>query len=186
MENLERAAVITSLIDRLAKEGSWCGETHIQKTMYFFQELLKVPMGFRFILYRYGPYSFTLRDELTACRAYLFLEWKKKVKYGPSFVTTKIGKKLQGDYPDEISRHERELNFVAEKLGNKDFMELERLATALYVTLDDESNQSARMRAARLRQLKKHVSVTHANEAVAEVDQFRSEWAELQSANARV
>ncbi|MCY4542738.1 MAG: hypothetical protein OXB95_10165 [Rhodobacteraceae bacterium] len=106
------------------------------------------------------------------------------MKYGPSFVTTKIGKKLQGDYPDGISRHERELNFVAGKLGDKDVMELERMATALYIALNDESNQSARMRALRLRQLKKHVSVKDSNEAVAEVDQIRSEWAELQSANA--
>ena len=69
MERLQRAAVLLSLIEQLKDRGSWCGDTHIQKTTYFLQELLKVPLGFEFILYKHGPYSFDLEDEITALRA---------------------------------------------------------------------------------------------------------------------
>lgn len=66
MKRLQRDAVILSLIENLRAKGSWCGETHIQKATYFVQELLRVPLEFEFVLYKHGPYSFDLSDELTA------------------------------------------------------------------------------------------------------------------------
>ena len=69
MQRLARASLLTRLIAGLREAGSWCGETHIQKAMFFLQELMHVPFEFKFILYRYGPFSFDLRYELTAISA---------------------------------------------------------------------------------------------------------------------
>ena len=44
MERLKRYAIVLSLIEQLRERGGWCGETHIQKTTYFLQNLLKVPL----------------------------------------------------------------------------------------------------------------------------------------------
>ena len=84
MERLKRSALVIALIEQLRNKGSWCGETHIQKTIYFLQELLRVPLGFEFILYKHGPYSFDLSDELTAMRADELVELKLQQPYGPS------------------------------------------------------------------------------------------------------
>ncbi len=35
MKRLQRDAVILSLIENLRAKGSWCGETHIQKSNIF-------------------------------------------------------------------------------------------------------------------------------------------------------
>ena len=66
MNRLQRAAVLLTLLEQLQARGSWCGETHVQKSVYFLQDLLQVPLGFEFVLYKHGPYSFDLNDEITA------------------------------------------------------------------------------------------------------------------------
>ena len=48
MKRLQRAAIVTELAEQLTAQGSWCGETHLQKATYFLQELLEVPTGFEF------------------------------------------------------------------------------------------------------------------------------------------
>ncbi|MFI5455717.1 MAG: hypothetical protein ACHRXM_09725 [Isosphaerales bacterium] len=40
MERLQKAAILIELADRLRREGSWCGHTHMQKaTLYVTREL---------------------------------------------------------------------------------------------------------------------------------------------------
>jgi len=69
MDRLRKAALQTRLIEQLRKEGSWCGETHVQKATLFLQDLMRVPLELEFILYKHGPFSFDLRSELTSLRA---------------------------------------------------------------------------------------------------------------------
>lgn len=68
MNRMKRSALLTKLVQRLRDEGSWGGETHVQKVTYFLQELMEVPLDFDFILYKHGPYSFDLHDEIAALR----------------------------------------------------------------------------------------------------------------------
>ena len=60
MDRLRRAALLTRLIQRLRDRGSWCGETHLQKASLLLQDLTGVPLGFDYILYKHGPFSFDL------------------------------------------------------------------------------------------------------------------------------
>jgi uncharacterized protein YwgA len=58
MKQRQRDAVLAALIDELRKEGSWCGETHVQKATYVAEALFPtVRFGLGHILYKYGPYS---------------------------------------------------------------------------------------------------------------------------------
>ncbi len=74
MNRLQRAVVLLTMLDALKRRGSWCGETHLQKSVYFLVELCAVPLGYSFVLYRHGPYSFELSDEITALRADMLLD----------------------------------------------------------------------------------------------------------------
>jgi len=171
MKRLARASIILSLIDQLKAKGSWCGETHIQKTGYVLQELLRVPLEFDFVMYKHGPFAFDLRDELTALRADGLLELDVQSPYGPKFVTTQRGKDIQDLHPKTLGRHEKALEFVAEKFGDKKVAELERLATALFITLDPGfADGSVNGRARELHRLKPHVSEDGARRAVTELD----------------
>jgi len=175
MKRLARASIILSLIDQLKAKGSWCGETHIQKTGYVLQELLGVPLEFDFVMYKHGPFAFDLRDELTALRADGLLELDVQSPYGPKYVTTQRGKDIQDLHPKTLAKHEEALEFVAEQFGNKKATELERLTTALLITRDPGfADASVNGRARELHRLKPHVPESEARGAVTALDRIQA------------
>jgi uncharacterized protein YwgA len=170
MDRLRRAALLTQLIERLRRRGSWCGETHVQKATLFLQDLTRIPMGFDFILYKHGPFSFDLRDELTSLRADGLIKLEPQWPYGPRIMTTDRSKYIQGLYSKTLEKYNDSISFIAEKLGAKGVADLERLATALYVTQRAGTDASIDKRAAKLTALKPHITRDDAVAAAMEVD----------------
>src|SRR5712692_9118533 len=105
MRRLQRIVILADLASRLGKYGSWCGETHLQKATYFLQELGKVPLGYSFVLYKHGPFSFDLRDELTAMRADGLLELRPQPPYGPSLVPTERASEFARRFPKTLGKY---------------------------------------------------------------------------------
>jgi uncharacterized protein YwgA len=169
MNRLKQDALLSELVEQLRGRGSWCGETHIQKATYFLQHLRIVPLGFEYLLYKHGPFSFDLRDELTAMRADGYLVLSERGPYGPSLVPTRSSVDLRRDYPKTLKKYEADIEFVCVALGSKNVAELEKLATALYVYFQDASD-SPRIRAKTLHDLKPHISLTDSLDAVKQVD----------------
>jgi len=116
MKRMQQDAVLLSLINEMKAKGSWCGETHIQKAAYFLQALMQVPMSFKFILYKHGPYSFDLSDEVTALRADRLLEYKTRLPYGPSLFPTKEGQEFLIRYPKTLSNMRKRSSLSLRKL----------------------------------------------------------------------
>jgi len=182
MDRLRNAALLTRLIEGLCGKGDWCGETHVQKTAFFVQELLGVPLEFQFILYKHGPFSFGLRDELTALRADGLLELEPR-PYGAQLVPTKQCEYIQGFYPKTMAKYERSIGFVVESLGGKRVAELERLATAFFVSRRLKEGKSVFVRAKKATELKHHITTEKARDAVREVDRIAiAAAAEIQAA----
>jgi hypothetical protein len=180
MERLQKAAILTELADQLRREGSWCGHTHMQKATYFLQDLLQVPTGYEFILYKHGPYSFDLSDEMTALRADYLIEFDHKSPgYGPGLVPTPTSQALRSRYPVTLAKHAREIAFVARAFGSKGVTDLEKLATALFVTRETGHTRGVDERARRLVELKPHVPLDQAIDAVREFDRIAWEAGSL-------
>lgn len=180
MERLKRAAIISQLVGRLRKGGSWCGETHLQKAVYLMQDLLDVPMEYPFILYKHGPYSFELSDELTSLRGDALLELQPQAPpYGPRYAVAALGRKLRMSYPKTLAKYEDAIQGVAIAIGSQTIGELERLATALFVTrrLVDRHSGTVKSRADCLNKLKPHVSIEAATEAVKKIDSLVEQYA---------
>ncbi|NQT83907.1 hypothetical protein HQ563_12835 [bacterium] len=178
VEGMKRRALLLSLIDAMSKEGSWCGETHVQKCVYFVQDMLDVPMGFDFILYKHGPFSFDLRDELTAMRADDLLQLDLQPPYGPSLRPGPLAEDLIGFYPKTIRQYKPSIEFLATHVSTRRVSELERLGTALYVTKKMNSERSPEpvdQRANQMHSLKPHVSKEEARIALRDVDTLISE-----------
>ncbi len=182
MKRLQRAAVLLSLIEKLRSEGSWCGETHVQKATYFLEELLGVPLGFDFTLYKHGPYSFDLSDEITALRADRLLKLDPQpYLYGPHIIPGDESGQVKRQYPSTIEEYSWPTTFVAKKLGRMNVADLERVATALYVIRDPNVAPDVDAQAQRIHELKPHVMLEAAYEAVKLVDCFIAEVHELQA-----
>lgn len=174
MNRLQRAAVLLTLLNALKNRGSWCGETHLQKAVYFLEEMCGVPLGFSYILYRHGPYSFEFSDEITALRADLLLDLQLRPPYGPTIVLGQNAQQLLANYPTTIRFYEPQITFVAERLGRSIVIDLERLATALYVTRESSPPADDERRAARLHEVKPHISIADAKLAIRQIDAMLS------------
>ena len=172
MNRMKRAALLTRLIGRLRDSNNWCRETDIQKVVYFAQSLKQFPTEYEFILYKHGPFSFDLRDELTALRADGLLRLEPQRLCGVRIIPTKQSEYIQKLYPKTLRNYEDKIEFVIGELGGKRSVELERLGTALYVKMNPGSRVSVVERSERVRELVPHVLPEDAHTAVQEVDRI--------------
>lgn len=180
MTDAQRAAVIAELVRKLRAAGSWTGETHVQKTAYFLQELLGVPLELDFALYKYGPFSFELRDQLAEMRDLEQLQLEPQpYPYGPKFDVGPGADQLHTRFPKTIQRHGASIDFVAREVGPMGVEGLERIATALMVTKELSPGASIDDRAARLNEHKQHVGIEQAREAIQHVAQLEEQASEL-------
>jgi hypothetical protein len=126
-------------------------------------------LGFSFILYKHGPFSFDLRDELTAMRADGLISIQSNYPYGPSYVVTPASDVLQDSQKQTVSRYTDRITFVAKSLGKRQVAELERVATALYVVKEAGRDLKQSVLAKRITSLKPHIQREAAAAAVKEV-----------------
>lgn len=175
MNRLAQEAVLVGLARRLDENGSWSGETHIQKAAFLLRELTHVPFDFEFILYKHGPFSFELRDELSAMRADRLLEREPQpAPYGPRIVVADRGRQLEQRLEKTMERYRWALDWVAGHIGPRNVLDLERLATALWITRATPDTD-AEARAEELTRIKPHVSRDSALAAVREIDEMLAE-----------
>lgn len=170
MRHGQRAAVLILLDREMLKRGSWCGETHIQKAAFLLQELMGVELEYEFVLYRHGPFSFDLRDELSLMQADDLLSVQlRHPAYGPSFIPTEFSEAFLERFPKTTARHSWQIEFIADELRNRNVAELERIATAFYLT-QRAGQESTREKAEMLTDLKPHISPSDARDAFEYVD----------------
>ena len=168
LSNVERWVVIGELVRSLREHQGWAGETHLQKTLYFLQELLQVPLGYDFVLYKHGPYDFDLHDELGGMLSNSILALEHMPPYGPRFRVDEIGEKLIHQRKTEIALYSPRINFIAETLSKKDIRELERLGTALLLKREFPGLDQASL-TSKIVEAKPHVPQNLAIDAVREV-----------------
>jgi uncharacterized protein YwgA len=172
---LREAAIIATLIDRVAATGRFCGETLVQKSVFFLKELFHVPLSAGFQLYYYGPFSFELRDQLQGMQADDFVKVKPH-QYGAMFVASERYVLLQRQFPKTIEKYGREIQFVTEQLATRGVGQLEPLATALFLTRE-HPEASVEDRARELNVIKPHVDLPLAIQSVKQIDTWIEQYA---------
>jgi uncharacterized protein YwgA len=174
MITTDQTAIILYTMQSLKREGSWCGETHVQKAIYLCQEAIGIPSNFKFILYKHGPYSFELSGHLQGLIADDLISVLPRFPYGPTLSVTDEGQLLADKvtHNAELSQH---IAFMSKKLGRKDVVDLEKLATAVYVSRKYGSKTPIEKRAEILTSLKPHVSVEAARIAFEEAEAIEDE-----------
>jgi uncharacterized protein YwgA len=172
MNRLAQKTILLALIKRLSDKGSWAGETHLQKAAYLLAELRSVDFDFDFILYKHGPFSFELRDELSSMRAEGLIDrFALSPRYGPKLVVTAQGEELERRLSKTMQRYGDSLDWIADILGDRGVIDLERLATAMWVTRQ-KPEESVRSRADALIQVKPHIRLDAAVDSVEEIDRL--------------
>jgi len=96
-----------------------------------------------------------------------------RAPYGPSLVAGAKGELLSKAFGQAVERYASGIRFVSQKLGAKTVAELERTATALYISLREPRVAEI---AERLTNVKPHITLQEARAAVSEVEQISSEF----------
>ena len=178
MTALNQSAIVLYVMGSLRDKGSWCGETHIQKTLYMCQELTDVPSKFKFVLYKHGPYSFELSQHLQALIADDLVLVLTRPPYGPTLDISDEARTMSSEVSDHTCLTKC-INFMSDKLGKKNVGDLERLATAVYINSREGVRISLDKKAVALTQIKPLVEIEAARRAFMEVDCIRSEVSDL-------
>lgn len=140
MKTNDRMAFITEI----ARRSPDIGKTGMMKYLYILQSVGKVPLGYDFEIYTYGPYCQTVMSDIE------FAEFADYVKVAA--VTYQNGMSgyhiSTGDKSGELlerdtailSTYEREIDRVVNFFGGKTAKELELYSTTVYVTQSFVSN----------------------------------------------
>jgi uncharacterized protein YwgA len=173
MNDLQRSAIVATVIKESRARNAMCGETMVQKSIFFLQELLHVPLGFDYQLYIYGPFSFELQRHVSSMMADDMIA-VRPLEYGSTFEPGDQVGYLERHGASAIAEHRHRIDFVVKHLAGKGVKQLERVATALYFTVatDDASVDG---RAAKIRAVKPHITSEEARKAVEDVDRWRQE-----------
>ena len=174
MERFKRQAILLKLLTSMKEHGSWCGETHLQKCAYFLEEGLRVPLELQFVLYKHGPFSFDLREVLGEMRSNFLINVDTHPPFGPSLVVSEYGQNLVSRFPRATRRYTDQIEFVADHLARKPVVELERLATALYVRTK-YPQLAPDAQAEEIHSLKPHIPIDRSQVAVRDVEALLSQ-----------
>lgn len=169
MERLSNNAVTLKLLDRLRAHGSWGGETHLQKAAYLLKEMGHIPLDHEFVLYKHGPFSFDLRDELAQLRAARQIQVEPQpAPFGPKLGVSAVGENLLQRLQHRWEPYKDQIEQVAQWLSGYGVKKLEQLATAWYVVSElPQGDLSAWLH--RLQEVKPHVGEDDAQAAIKEV-----------------
>ena len=180
MNEYQRMALLLRLMELLREKGSWCGATHIQKSAYFSQDLTKVPFRYDFIIYKYGPFSSSLRDELSGMLALLVAELEvHDMFFSPKYRIGRRGRLVMEAFGECVAKYENQLKFVSGRIGQMKIKELEQVGTALFVTREMGNEASAGVRCDRLLRRKPHIERRDAEMAIERIDQWIEEAREF-------
>lgn len=132
-------ALISKLSGILQEVSPQFGRTALQKMVYILQEVFSVPLGYRFVLHNYGPYSKGLAVDLEASRAVGAVSigvvlygnyYGYQIEQGPR------AEAIQQKGYEFLAAHERHISQVVEQFGQFSAKDLELYSTALYVARD--------------------------------------------------
>ncbi len=128
----------TALIAYLAENSpsKWIGRTALMKYCYFLQELRKVPLGYNFSLYSYGPFDSAVLSDLGNAEALGIIQET------PFLTPTGYGYQIKNLVPDEdldelagglLKNHKADINWVIEQFGTQSASDLELDSTIIYI-----------------------------------------------------
>lgn len=130
-EQMTRVVVITALAEKTPQ----LGRTSLMKLCYFLQVLRRVPLGYRFSLYSYGPFdsdvladldSATAMGGLTCSVVSYFHTYGYKIEPGPK------AQHIQARSSKFLDAHGAAIDWVVNKFGSMSASELELKSKLIY------------------------------------------------------
>lgn len=129
----KRIAIISEIVQK--KPG--VGKTAIMKFVFLLQKVYKVPLGYNFEIYTYGPYSSEVMEDIDFANQQEIITIHREIyPNGVSGYRIEPSRKLECTIKQEkdfINENEPMINNVIKAFGNRNAKELELLTTIVYL-----------------------------------------------------
>lgn len=160
-ESQNRAAVIAALAEKYP--GGSFGRTAVMKLCYFLQTLCRVPLGYHFTLYSYGPFDSDVLSDLDYAEELGAITSEvvhfTSGAYGYRISPTNRAGPLKDKAAIFLREHAKDLDWVIAEFGNMSSAELELASTIVYAdreVLRRGSRQTMTELVLRVRDVKPH------------------------------
>ena len=166
----QKHAMLLEVIRSLGRRNCSAGKTNVQKALAIMNETVqKTPFGF--VLYKHGPYSFDVQATMEQMKTYRAIVSQPNVDGFGINICEGPGSKFVDKNADLPIETKQAIEKVCEFVCSRSVFELERLATAAWIRKREGLKDSFEV-AARLNQLKPHVSIDDATTADEELIGF--------------
>lgn len=169
-DELKDWAILGQIVERVEAQKRFCGETLLQKSAYFLKEMFNAPISAPFRIYYYGPFSFDLRDTLLTMEAHDVVQTVPH-EWGATYRIGRRYEQVKERFPKTLQKVEPGIDWVMQELAPLGVKELEPLATALFLKREQPEATDDAL-AARLHEIKPHVSIDGARTALQKVDEW--------------
>ncbi len=175
LNDWQRYVLILWLVQDIRAAAGWCGPHVLQKCAFFLQEMLGVPLDMNVIRYVYAPYSCDLSDDVSALLARRLLNLSHREPYGTDLALTEPASGVFTlDEAGSVVGYRPAIHYVAERLGDKPYLELERLSMALWIS-QRQPDASRDELAQAIHRLVSRIEFSDAQEALDAVERMRVE-----------
>lgn len=124
-----------AVIARLSERVPGLGRTALMKLCYFLQQLRRVPLGYHFTLYAYGPFDPDVLADLDAVEALGGV--KSQLVYYPSTYGYQIkadegSSRVQEAGLEFLNKHREDIEWVVSEFASLNSADLELVSTIVY------------------------------------------------------
>ena len=133
-EMRRRIALLTRLVEKAPEKS--LGRTAIMKLLYFLITLRRVPLGYYFTMYSYGPFDSTVLEDIDYAARLNALSVDIEVYprgYGYVIQPGDAAESTKNLVSDFIQTHEADIDWVVSKFGDLSATDIELASTIVYV-----------------------------------------------------
>ncbi len=170
MKKWDQYALMADLTLKLEGVSPQFGKTVLQKLVYILQTLYKVPCGYDFRLYNYGPYSAQLANDLDFFETLegVSIGWSKGRGYKIEKAAKtehfrKRGKAFLDEYNSKIKN-------TVEEFGTMSAKELELRSTIIYASKEEALDKETLL--SQVKQIKPQFEPGHIKNAYEELEKW--------------
>jgi len=166
-EKWDQYGLMAELALKLKGVSPQFGKTVLQKLVYILQEIYRVPCGYDYILYNYGPYSEALADDLSffASMDGVKIDWSRRLGYEIKEAGKTAHFRNKGE--EFLTKYASQINEVIKEFGGMNAKELELRSTILYVSKEEPLEEKDLLN--RVKEIKPHFSVAEIDSAYKEL-----------------
>jgi uncharacterized protein len=177
MNPIESGRLRLVILSTLVKEAPQKpGRTALMKFAYLLQTVRRVPLGYRFELYNYGPYDSTVLSDLS--QAVTAKAVKSEIVHYPSgsgyaYSTNEAGHaKLCGKVSSQLAEYEDDIGWVLDEFGANSASRLELVSTIVFAEREMRRKNQKPLKAelcARVSRIKPHFTAGIISQAIEEL-----------------